>query len=73
MQVRNKYSGKIYVVAESRLSQLPSELQKQNVVNGSINESKAPKTKGSGNKKPDEVNAYEVLQKMPGASLVGTK
>ncbi|KAK4754476.1 hypothetical protein SAY87_002580 [Trapa incisa] len=73
VKVRNKYSGKIYVVAESRLSQLPNELQKQSVVNGSINESKAPKTKGSGNKKPDEANAYEVLQKMPGSSLVGTR
>ncbi|XP_031380711.1 isoleucine--tRNA ligase, cytoplasmic [Punica granatum] len=73
VKVRNKYSGKIYVVAESRLSQLPSEIQKQNVVSGSVGESKAPKSKGSKNKKSDEISAYEVLQKMTGASLVGTK
>ncbi|XP_031285237.1 isoleucine--tRNA ligase, cytoplasmic-like [Pistacia vera] len=38
--VRNKHTGKIYVVAESRLSPLPSEKPKSNVANGPAGDSK---------------------------------
>lgn len=73
-QVRNKYSGKIYVVAESRLAALPSESQKQKTTNGPVDESKKsnPKSKGSGSKKAEDVS-YEILEKFSGASLVGMK
>uniref|UniRef100_A0A2N9ESV9 isoleucine--tRNA ligase n=1 Tax=Fagus sylvatica TaxID=28930 RepID=A0A2N9ESV9_FAGSY len=40
VKVRNKYSGKVYLVAESRLSALPTEKPKQNVSNGSVDDSK---------------------------------
>ncbi|KAI6695906.1 hypothetical protein NL676_023616 [Syzygium grande] len=74
VKVRNKYSGKIYVVAESRLSALPSESQKQKMTNGPVDETKKsnPKSKGSGSKKAEDVS-YEILEKFSGASLVGTK
>ncbi|KAK4566798.1 hypothetical protein RGQ29_002877 [Quercus rubra] len=76
VKVRNKYSGKVYVVAESRLSALPSEKPKPNVANGSIDDSKKPnpKTKGSSTGKTgDALDHFEVLEKVSGASLVGLK
>jgi isoleucyl-tRNA synthetase len=66
----------VYVVAESRLSALPSEKLKPNVANGSVDVSKQsnPKTKGSsGGKTGDVVDSYELLEKVSGASLVGMK
>ena len=75
-QVRNKYSGKVYVVAESRLSALPSEKPKPNIANGSTDGSKKPnpKTKGSSTGKTgDALDHFEVLEKVSGASLVGLK
>ncbi|XVF08373.1 hypothetical protein REPUB_Repub06bG0221000 [Reevesia pubescens] len=87
VKVRNKYSGKIYVVAESRLSELPTEKPKSSAANGPSGDSKKSKTKGSsgdskksktkgssGEKTKDSaVDYYEVLEKFSGASLVGTK
>jgi isoleucyl-tRNA synthetase len=76
VKVRNKYSGKVYLVAESRLSALPTEKPKQNVSNGSVDDSKKsnPKTKGpSSGKAGDVADSYEVLEKVSGASLVGLK
>ncbi|CAL8085616.1 unnamed protein product [Prunus armeniaca] len=76
VKVRNKYSGKVYVVAESRLSALPSDKPKENVANGSVDDSKKlnSKTKGSsGGKKETVDTSYEVLEKVSGASLVGKK
>ncbi|THG07358.1 hypothetical protein TEA_025863 [Camellia sinensis var. sinensis] len=76
VKVRNKFNGKIYVVAESRLSELPVEKPKKNISNGSVNESENSnsKTKGSsGGKSKNVVDTYEVLDKFSGASLVGTK
>ncbi|PQM40320.1 isoleucine--tRNA ligase cytoplasmic [Prunus yedoensis var. nudiflora] len=76
VKVRNKYSGKVYVVAESRLSSLPSDKPKENVANGSVDDSKKlnSKTKGSsGGKKEIVDTSYEVLEKVSGASLVGKK
>lgn len=75
-QVRNKYSGKVYMVAESRLPALPSEKPKPNIANGSIPDAKKPnpKTKGSSSGKTGDVmDSYEVLEKVSGASLVGMK
>ena len=64
------------MVAESRLSALPTEKPKQNVSNGSVDDSKKsnPKTKGpSSGKAGDVADSYEVLEKVSGASLVGLK
>lgn len=74
--MRNKYSGKVFVVAESRLSALPSEKPKPNIANGSVHDSKQSnlKNKGStGGKAGDVVDSFEVLDKVSGASLVGMK
>lgn len=74
-QARNKYSGKIYVAAESRLSELPTEKPKSNAAKGPSGDSKKSKTKGSSGEKTKDSTAdsYEVLDKFSGASLVGTK
>ncbi|XP_061990360.1 isoleucine--tRNA ligase, cytoplasmic [Rosa rugosa] len=75
LKVRNKYSKKVYVVAESRLSALPNDKPKENVPNGSADSKKLnSKTKGSSGGKKEAVDtSYEVLEKMTGASLVGKK
>ncbi|XVF55001.1 hypothetical protein PTKIN_Ptkin06aG0001300 [Pterospermum kingtungense] len=75
VKVRNKYSGKIYVVAESRLSELPTDKPKPNAANGPSGESKKSKTKGSSGEKTKDsaADSYEILEKFSGASLVGTK
>ncbi|KAL6970780.1 isoleucine--tRNA ligase [Sarracenia purpurea var. burkii] len=76
LKVRNKFNGKIYVVAESRLPELPAEKPKKSIPNGSASdiESSNSKTKGSsGGKNKNVVDTYEVLDKFSGASLVGTK
>jgi len=77
-QVRNKYSGKVYIVAESRLSAIhnPKEKPKEAVVNSSNNVPKNinAKTKGaSGGKTENVLDSFEVLEKFSGATLVGTK
>ncbi|XP_052173832.1 isoleucine--tRNA ligase, cytoplasmic [Diospyros lotus] len=76
VKVKNKLNGKIYVVAESRLSELPVEKPKKSMPNGSMNdtENSKSKTKGStGGKNKNAVDTCEVLEKFSGASLVGTK
>ena len=85
MQVRNKYTGKIYVVAESRLSALPSEKPKSSAANGPGGDSKksSSKTKVSSGKKAQDGElarsaenneSYEKLGEVfSGASLVGKK
>ncbi|KAF7827269.1 isoleucine--tRNA ligase, cytoplasmic [Senna tora] len=73
VKVRNKFSGKVYIVAESRLSSLPTEKPKQTVTNGSVDGPKV-KTKGSSSGKTENVlDSFEVLEKLSGASLVGKK
>ncbi|XWS67348.1 hypothetical protein CRYUN_Cryun05aG0279200 [Craigia yunnanensis] len=74
-KVRSKYSGKTYVVAESRLSDLPNEKPKRNAANGPSGDSKKSKTKGSSGEKTKDsaADSYGVLEKFSGASLVGTK
>ncbi|CAN6702394.1 unnamed protein product [Malus baccata var. baccata] len=72
VKVRNNYSGKVYVVAESRLSALPSEKPKEKstvVENGSKSKTRG----GAGKKETVDSSSYQVLQKFSGASLVGNK
>ncbi|KAK8512130.1 hypothetical protein V6N12_031858 [Hibiscus sabdariffa] len=75
VKVRNKYSGKIYVVAESRVSELPTEKPKSNAASGPTGDTKKSKIKGSSGEKTKDsaAESYEVLDKFSGASLVGTK
>ncbi|KAM7488581.1 hypothetical protein LguiB_026065 [Lonicera macranthoides] len=76
LKVRNRFTGKIFVVAESRLSELPVEKAQKGVPNGAVNDSDKSnsKTKGSSTaKSKNTVETYEVLDKFSGASLVGTK
>ncbi|GKV22091.1 hypothetical protein SLEP1_g31990 [Rubroshorea leprosula] len=74
VKVRNKHSGKIYVLAESRLSGLPTEKPKLSVTNGPSGDSKKSKTKGlSGEKTQNPADSFDILEKFSGASLVGKK
>ncbi|XP_057456760.1 isoleucine--tRNA ligase, cytoplasmic [Lotus japonicus] len=76
LKVRNKYSGKVYVVAESRLSVLHNPKPKEAVANNSVDapKSKNAKVKGSAGGKADNVlDSFEVLEKFSGATLVGKK
>ncbi|KAL5543283.1 hypothetical protein UlMin_010993 [Ulmus minor] len=76
VKVRNKNSGKVYVVAESRLPALPTDKPKHNVVNGAVDDSKKSNVKAKGSSSGKKENAdvtYEVLEKLSGASLVGKK
>lgn len=69
LKVRNNNSGKVYVVAESRLSSLPSDKPKTSLTNETAGDTK--KAKGA---KPDSAeDSYQVLEKIDGASLVGKK
>lgn len=77
-QVRNKYSGKVYIVAESRLSAIhnPKEKPKEAVVSNSkdVPKNTNAKTKGaSGGKTENVLDSFKVLEKVSGSSLVGTK
>lgn len=77
VKVKSKASGAIYVVAESRMSQLPKEKVKtENIPNGSATDAKNAKSKNKGlssEKTSTDDSSYEVLEKMPGSSLVGLK
>ncbi|XP_058214012.1 isoleucine--tRNA ligase, cytoplasmic isoform X3 [Rhododendron vialii] len=76
VKVRNKFNGKTYIVAESRLSELPVEKPRKAMPNGTANDSERSNstTKGSsGGKSKSMVDTYEVLDKFSGAALVGTK
>ncbi|KAI3450053.1 hypothetical protein Pfo_006718 [Paulownia fortunei] len=74
VKVRNKFNGKVYVVAKSRLTELPVEKAKKGLpdgaVGGSENSNSKPKSSGG---KAKNVDTYEVLDKYTGASLVGKK
>ncbi|GJW60003.1 isoleucine--tRNA ligase, cytoplasmic, partial [Tanacetum coccineum] len=74
VKVKRKSNGNIYVVAESRLSELPVEKPKKGTPSGPVDGNSLPKTKGStGGKAKNTVAAYEILEKFPGSSLVGKK
>ncbi|KAF8118511.1 hypothetical protein N665_0005s0268 [Sinapis alba] len=66
LKVRNKNSGKVYVVAESRLSALPSDNPKAKLANAAAADTKKSNPKSA-------ADSYEVLEKFDGASLVGKK
>ncbi|XP_051141767.1 isoleucine--tRNA ligase, cytoplasmic [Andrographis paniculata] len=74
VKVRNKFNGKVYVVAESRLGELPVEKAKKSLPDGTANasENAKAKPKSSGGKSKN-VETYEILDKFSGASLVGKK
>ncbi|EEF32620.1 isoleucine--tRNA ligase, cytoplasmic [Ricinus communis] len=67
VKVRNKYTGKVYVVAESRLSALPTEKPKSSAVNGPA----GGKTKGG--KTENLMDSFELLEKVKGNELVKKK
>ncbi|XP_071716539.1 isoleucine--tRNA ligase, cytoplasmic-like [Rutidosis leptorrhynchoides] len=72
VKVKSKSNGKVYVVAESRLSELPVDKPKKGTPNGALDDKS--KTKGSsGGKAKSSVVSYDVLDKFPGSSLVGKK
>lgn len=75
--MRSKATGATYVVAESRMSQLPKEKVKAeklpNVSAGEAKNSKS-KNKGSASEKASlDDSSYELLEKVSGTSLVGLK
>jgi len=76
-QVRSKATGAVYVIAESRMSQLPKEKVKtETIPNGSLSDVKNTKSKNKGSsseKNSTEDSSYEVLEKIQGSSLVGLK
>ncbi|KAK3043535.1 hypothetical protein RJ639_002114 [Escallonia herrerae] len=76
VKVRNKFNGKTFVVAESRLPELPIEKAKKGLPNGEANvlQNSSSTTKGSSSGKAKNTSAtYDVLDKFSGASLVGKK
>ncbi|KAL8543271.1 hypothetical protein ACS0TY_003986 [Phlomoides rotata] len=74
VKVRNKFNGKVLVVAESRLAELPVEKAKKGLADGAVGgpENSKSKPKSSGGK-TKSVDTYEILGKFSGASLVGKK
>ncbi|XP_031488181.1 isoleucine--tRNA ligase, cytoplasmic [Nymphaea colorata] len=79
VKVRDKLSGATYIVAESRLSQLPNKKIKTTEAKASaekMNSSKAKDKKVSSNEKVADAevpSCFDLLGKMSGASLVGMK
>ncbi|XP_058082721.1 isoleucine--tRNA ligase, cytoplasmic isoform X1 [Magnolia sinica] len=78
VKVRDKSTGSTYIVAESRMSQLPSKKTKSDAPNGSVKDAKPPnsKSKGSSSEKVKsgiDTGSYELLGKVSGASLVRLK
>lgn len=82
VKVRCKATGAIYIVAESRLSQLPVKKTKADVPNGTLKKTKDLGTKAGGKQKgipeekvaaPLDSSSYEVLETFKGSALVGKK
>ncbi|XP_077211966.1 tRNA synthetase class I (I, L, M and V) family protein [Tasmannia lanceolata] len=78
VKVRDKLTGSTYVVAESRMSQLPSKKLKSDTPNGSVQDPKLSNSKSKGHpnekvKNAKDTGSYELLEKVTGASLVGMK
>ncbi|RYR21596.1 hypothetical protein Ahy_B03g066906 [Arachis hypogaea] len=75
VKVRNKYSGKFYIIAKSRMSALPKDNPKETAINHSVRVPKeSVKSKESSCVKAGNVaDFYEVLEKLSGSSLVGKK
>ncbi|KAL2455520.1 tRNA synthetase class I family protein [Abeliophyllum distichum] len=70
LKVRNKVNGKVYMVAESRFTELPLEKPKKGTVGDSENPNSKAKSSGA---KVKHTDSYEVLDKCIGSSLVGKK
>ncbi|KAF2322175.1 hypothetical protein GH714_008176 [Hevea brasiliensis] len=64
VKVRNKHTGKVYVVAESRLSALPVEKPKSSVANGPAGDLKTSNSKSKGGKSENLMDSYELLEKV---------
>ncbi|RZR85139.1 hypothetical protein BHM03_00012082 [Ensete ventricosum] len=80
VNVREKSSGATYVVAESRLSQLPSKKSKSEsggavvlAQDASLPNSKSKGTTNSKAKSGVDSGSYQLVEKITGASLVGLK
>ncbi|KAK1257396.1 Valine--tRNA ligase [Acorus gramineus] len=78
VKVRDKSTGSVYIVAESRLSQLPSKKPKVDVPNGPAKNSNPSNSKAkvpANDKVKEGVDNkfYDLIEKFPGASLVGKK
>ncbi|XP_061949689.1 isoleucine--tRNA ligase, cytoplasmic-like isoform X2 [Populus nigra] len=72
IKVRNKYTGKVYVVAECRLSALPIEKPKS-TASGSAGDSKTSNSKIKCGKAENLMDSYELLEKVKGNELVNKK
>ncbi|KAL8153616.1 hypothetical protein V2J09_011376 [Rumex salicifolius] len=79
VKVKSKSTGSVFVVADSRLSQLPKDKAKtEPIPSGSANEAKNTKPKSKGvssekTKKAVDDDCYELLEKVKGSALVGMK
>ncbi|KAI5558184.1 hypothetical protein BDE02_17G022700 [Populus trichocarpa] len=72
IKVRNKYTGKVYVVAECRLSALPVEKPKS-TANGPAGDSKTSNSKTKSGKVENLMDSYDLLEKVKGNELVNKK
>ncbi|CAN1224836.1 Isoleucine--tRNA ligase, cytoplasmic [Linum perenne] len=66
IKVRNKYSGKVYVIAECLLSSIPIEKPKSS-------DSKTSSSKTKGAKTENPMDSYELLERFKGKELVNKK
>lgn len=78
VKVRDKISGVVYIVAESRLSELPNKKSRGDGLVASMKEltlsnSKSKGTKDSKVKSESDTGSYELLEKIAGSSLVGLR
>ncbi|KAG6500965.1 hypothetical protein ZIOFF_040828 [Zingiber officinale] len=80
VKVREKTSGVTYIVAESRLSQLPSKKSKSELAGAvvppqdiSSANSKSKGTSSTKTKSGVDAKSYELVEKLTGASLVGLR
>ncbi|KAB5515891.1 hypothetical protein DKX38_026539 [Salix brachista] len=72
IKVRNKYTGKVYVVAECRLSALPVEKPKS-TANGPAGDLKTSSSKTKSGKAEKLLDSYDLLEKVKGNELVNKK
>eukprot|EP00258_Populus_trichocarpa_P045482 XP_024461501.1 isoleucine--tRNA ligase, cytoplasmic [Populus trichocarpa] len=72
IKVRNRYTGKVYIVAECRLSALPIEKPKS-TASGSAGDSKTSNSKIKCGKAENLMDSYELLEKVKGNELVNKK
>ena len=67
-QVKDKSNGTVYIVAESRLGQLPAKAKAAGKKQAPPKGSTAGAVQGG-----LDTESYELLEKIPGSSLVGKK